>query len=87
MPDEEFMTREEYLKLFAQWREDYALRREEDARPRLPYPANDNARPTGKAGPAAVPPHPWPSEIAKAHPRPEPGQPATEKGNDTDYSL
>ena len=61
MPNEEFMTREEYEELFKEWEEDYALRQKEAAHSRLAQPASGAAP---EARPTAGPPHPWPSEIA-----------------------
>jgi hypothetical protein len=68
MPDEEPMTREEQKKLFEEWEQDYALRREENANRRLPPAANTpEARRTAEIlpFPSPAPPHPWPSELAK----------------------
>ena len=48
------MNEQEQKKLFAEWTDDYAARREIDQRER-------------SAKVAGLPPHPWPSEIAKAN--------------------
>jgi hypothetical protein len=77
MPDEEPMTRDEQKKLFEEWEQDYALRREENANRRLPPAANTpEARRTAEIlpFPSLGPPHPWPSEIAKTTRRTEPAQ-------------
>jgi hypothetical protein len=86
MPDEEFMSREEYQELFREWDEDYALRREEGAHPRLARPASGA---TPEARPTAEPPHPWPSEIASETRQALPDQRPREKsnGHDTGYSM
>jgi hypothetical protein len=91
MPDEEPMTREEQKQLFEEWKQDYALRREENANRRLPPAAKTpEARRTAEIlpFPSPVPPHPWPSEIAKTTRQTEPAQrPATDKSKDNGHSM
>jgi hypothetical protein len=94
MPDDdEIMTGEQRKELFKEWTEDYALRREENNNRRLPPPAGGDlaARPSAEIlpFPAAGPPRPWPSEIAKTHRPPSSEPPAKGKGNepDTGHSL
>jgi hypothetical protein len=91
MPDEEPMTREEQKKLFEEWEQDYALRREENANRRLPPAANTTkARHSAEIlpFPSPVPSHPWPSEIAKTHRQsPRKKQPAKITDQDTGHSM
>ena len=68
-------TPEEWRKLNAEWTHDYGLRRMEERGVKYEDQA---ARPLDHAAdrghPAAGPPHPWPSEIAKANRQKQPGQ-------------
>ena len=64
----------EWEKLKAEWMHDHGLRRMEDRGVKYEDEAERQLDHAAARGTGVQPPHPWPSEIAKANRQKQPGQ-------------